>query len=220
MLLMWAHTAPGNRCPVCAYPTQCPERAGDQPEPSKEPSAKNKLESYKDSQRTSCSGGRGGTQHQRHDVVGQGRRRSPCCRTRGLSIPPRQAETQSLSSRADGIISMLEGFVLAPGMLLRSPSAKRPGALLRHPPAPPPASGRGVLASLAVGRAEPKASPPRPETSAHSITPSQLCQQQIYLGFFFFPLLERFRKKKITFQRHHLRSCSVPVKIKRVWVDF
>lgn len=165
MLLMWAHTAPGNRCPVCAYPTQCPERAEDQPEPSKEPngtSAKNKLESCKDSQRTSCSGGRGGTQHQRHDVVGQGRRRPPCCRTRGLSIPPRQAETQSLSSRADGIISMLEGFVLAPGMLLRSPCAKRPGALLRHPPAPPPASGRGVLASLAVGRAEPKASPPAP----------------------------------------------------------
>lgn len=92
MLLMWAHTASGNRCPVCAYPLQCPERAGDQPEPSKLPkgaSAKNKLESYR-SPKDWLFWRKNSTPT--NYVVGQSRWRSPCCRTRRLSIPLHQAE--------------------------------------------------------------------------------------------------------------------------------
>lgn len=107
---------------------------------------------------------------------------------------------------------MLEGFILALGMFLHPPPEPGPGSCTT--PSSPPAFVGGILASLAVGRAEPR--PTSPETSTRSISPPQLCQQQIYLGFFFFPVLERFRKKKITFQRHHLCSRSVPVKIKRL----
>lgn len=113
---------------------------------------------------------------------------------------------------------MLEGFILALGILLHPPSAKHRGAQLLHQPSSPSAFVRGILPSLAVGIALPRPTPP--ETSTYSVSPSQLCQQQIYLGFFFFPVLEQFRKKKTTFQRHHLCSWSVPVKIKRAWVDF
>lgn len=44
---------------------------------------------------------------------------------------------------------------------------------------------------------------------ACSVFPSLICQQQIYLGFFCFPVLERFGKNKMAFQRYHLCSCSL-----------
>lgn len=39
-------------------------------------------------------------------------------------------------------------------------------------------------------------------------------------GVFLLPSSGTVQKKKNTFQRHHLCSWSVPVKIKRAWVDF
>lgn len=82
-----------------------------------------------------------------------------------------------------------------------------------HAPDPIQPLVGGILAPPGVNRVEPGL------PLACSVFPSLICQQQIYLGFFCFPVLERFGKNKMAFQRYHLCSCSLSVKLKSLWAD-
>lgn len=131
-----------------------------------------------------------------------------CAKSESLESPPPFPKPLTHLQKKDH--SCAGGTQLGAGRICQPSSAQHCGSpcSCSHP-----AFIGGILAPLGINWVEP----------GLSLTclafPSLICQQQIYLGFFCFPVLEWFRKNEIAFQRYYLCSCSLSVKIKRVWAD-